>query len=73
MDSDDQFWLAIWRLFGGVACVAIIVCGGCEAYVSTLQAELIAGGTDPIKLKCLNSTISSSGAASFCTILAGKP
>lgn len=53
MDSDDQFWLALWKVFGAVACVAIVCGAGCDAYTSHIEKELVLAGNDPQKVRCL--------------------
>ncbi len=53
MDSDDQFWLALWKVVGAVVCVVTAFGAGCDVYTSHIEKELVLAGNDPQKVRCL--------------------
>ena len=72
MDSDDLFWLAMWRIGGAVVITLILTIGACDAYTSKLRADLVQAGADPLAIRCLSVDLSTAGGALLCTQMAGK-
>ena len=72
MDSDDQFWLGLWRVVGGVFCILTLTIGACDTYETRLKADMVLAGNSPVAVRCLTGDLSSSGMAMMFNSLAGK-
>ena len=72
MDSEDQFWLAFWKLFGAVLCVGIVSGAGCEGYQNHLESQLVMAGNDPQKVRCLFHSTNNNDALLCQSIISQK-
>jgi len=58
MDDNTKFWIVVWSL---VATVVIALIGAVAAnsiYMTSRDADLIAKGADPIRIRCMRSSYS---------------
>lgn len=67
--AENDFWIALWKLVAVVVCVLIATVGGCSIHKQSKVAELVKGGTDPIKASCGLGGVTSSNAA-ICAVSA---
>ena len=60
MDSNDVFFLWIWKIFGIVACVLIVSAASCTMYQAAIVDNMVQQGADPIRAGCAFAASSSS-------------
>lgn len=69
MNSDDQFWLGMWKIGGVVACVGFLTIGSCSSYRTYATKEAILNGADAIDATCAFAVTPDRG---ICSIRAAK-
>ncbi|MCZ2113910.1 MAG: hypothetical protein LC131_08765 [Anaerolineae bacterium] len=61
--EDNRFLMNAWRTVAAAFAVLVLTIGGCSAYRSSLVADMVKAGADPIKAHCAIFGIGSNDAA----------
>ena len=70
MNSEDQFWAIVCKIFGVAICVLIVSVASCSSYENYVTLDAVKHGVDPLRFKC--ATSSSATAMHFCDVLATR-
>ena len=70
--NENEYCVAIWRTAAAAFSVVVLTIGGCTVNQSNKIAELVKGGTDPIKAECAITGIASSNIWA-CVAVGMKP
>jgi len=70
MDSEDMFWLGLWRAVIAGLCLMTAIIGGCCANTELAVSRDIRAGLDPLTVRCAHNQTTSSDPS--CSILAAK-
>jgi len=65
MDSQETFWLNIWRLVGMCVILLCAIIASCDSY----QVSLVASSPDPVATRC---AISANANAPACLVVATR-
>jgi hypothetical protein len=52
MNSENEFWITLWKIAATTLIAAILLAGGCATTERVLISKAIEGGTDPIAARC---------------------
>lgn len=69
MDSDDRFWLGLWKVCAACVLGVAATIGSCTYGESRLVADMVKAGADPIAARC---GISGSAGSAPCAIISAK-
>lgn len=71
MDSENNFWLTIWKIAAAVAVLLVAICGGCTVTERVLISKAIDSGVSPIEARCGIVGVTQNDAA-ICGIIASR-
>lgn len=68
--TEEQFWIAFWKLALAFCFGAIVVMGGCTVRKNELKYEAIKAGVDPMAISCAAGV--GTNEQHICTLIAQR-